>query len=66
MIHNILDVCVICSKKEELVDHLFLHCEVASSVCCHFICKCGLAWSVQVLFWRQRSLVGGGGVAFHG
>lgn len=31
MINNILDVCVICSKKEELVDHLFLHCVVAYS-----------------------------------
>lgn len=33
-----------CGKDKERVNRLFLHCEVAVTVWCNFIGRCGLAW----------------------
>lgn len=44
MLSNILDVCVMCRKGGEKIDHLFIHCEVVYLIWCHFINKCGLSW----------------------
>ena len=41
---SISDTCVMCHIKEESVNHLFLHCEVAVGVWGHFIGRCGVAW----------------------
>ena len=41
---NISDVCVMCHKEGEIVNHLLLHCEVAVAVWSHVIRRCGLNW----------------------
>ena len=41
---NFSDICVMCQKKEELVNHLLLHCAVVANIWRHFIARCGIAW----------------------
>lgn len=42
MVDRISNVCVMCNKEESM-DHLLLHYEVASSIWSHFFCKRGVA-----------------------
>ena len=48
----ISDICVLCGKVNETVDHLFVHCEFSYSLWCRFLARCGVLWSLP------RSLVG--------
>ena len=41
--NNLSNNCVMCGK-EESINHLFLHCEVAALAWSNFIQKCSLAW----------------------
>lgn len=41
---SISDICVMCGKGEDLVNHLSLHCEVTVRVWGNFIGKCGIGW----------------------
>lgn len=41
---SISNICVMCHKKEETVNCLSLHCEVAAGIWGHFFSKCGVAW----------------------
>ena len=41
---NFLDICVMCQKEEETINHLFLHCEFVANIWSHFIARCGVAW----------------------
>lgn len=67
MLSNILDVCVMCRKEGEKIDHLFIHCEVVSLIWCHFINKCGLSWCNPNAISEMAHGGGAGpGGAFHG
>lgn len=60
----ILDICVMCGKEEEKVDHLFLHCEEEVSVWSSFIGRCSLAWCCPkdiadaAMSWMGGAIVG--------
>ena len=41
---NILDTCTMCGKENEMINHLFLYCEVAVQVWNDFIRRYGIAW----------------------
>lgn len=41
---NFSDICVMCQKEEETINHLILHCEVVANIWSHFIARCGVAW----------------------
>ena len=57
---NILDTCVMCWMKKDIVNHLFLHCEVEASVWSNFIARCGIAWCMPQLLARTvESWIGG-------
>lgn len=38
----ISDICIFCGKEAESVNHLFLHCEFASSVWARLLCRSGM------------------------
>lgn len=38
------DICPMCGKVEESIDHLFLHCENAYVLWGHLISRCGIQW----------------------
>lgn len=42
---SISDICMMCGKEAELVNHLLNHCEVASFIWSHFIFRYGILWS---------------------
>ena len=48
----ISDLCVMCRKGRETVDHLFVHCEFAHSLWCRLLVQCGIFWC------SPRSLTG--------
>lgn len=44
IVANFSNICVMCRKEEERINHFFLHCEVVASIWSHFIARCGIAW----------------------
>jgi predicted GTPase len=40
----VINKCCICKKKEESVDHLLLHCDVASALWYSLVSRFGLSW----------------------
>ena len=40
----VLNRCCMCKRSEEIVDHLLLHCEVASALWYAIFSRFGLAW----------------------
>ena len=62
----ILDICVLCGKVNETIDHLFVHCKFSNSLWCRFIARCGVLWSLPRLLvglvkaWRFFSFFGSG------
>ena len=48
----ISDICVLCGKDNEMVDHLFVHCKFSYFLWCRLPVRCGVLWSFL------RSLVG--------
>eukprot|EP00268_Persea_americana_P066692 TRINITY_DN9111_c2_g1_i2.p1 TRINITY_DN9111_c2_g1~~TRINITY_DN9111_c2_g1_i2.p1 ORF type:complete len:125 (-),score=11.96 TRINITY_DN9111_c2_g1_i2:821-1195(-) len=65
---NILDICVMCGKDSSSINHLFIHCEVATNISSNFIGRCGLAWCCSknitelVECWLDGCFKGLGGV----
>lgn len=43
-----LDQCYMCKKKDELVDHLLLHCEVNKTMWDDFFARIGLSWIMHL------------------
>ena len=43
-IEALSDICVLCGKERETINHLFLHCEFSSFLWCHVICRSGVQW----------------------
>lgn len=41
------NVCSLCGKERETINHLFLHCDTFSFLWSHFFSKCGLAWCLS-------------------
>eukprot|EP00268_Persea_americana_P000277 TRINITY_DN10107_c0_g1_i2.p1 TRINITY_DN10107_c0_g1~~TRINITY_DN10107_c0_g1_i2.p1 ORF type:complete len:112 (-),score=12.99 TRINITY_DN10107_c0_g1_i2:315-650(-) len=48
----ISDLCVLCGKEMESIDHLFIHCKFSHSLRCSLLRRCG------VLSGRPGSLAG--------
>lgn len=46
---NLANRCILC-LKEELVDHIFLHCDMAFGVCSFFLSHLGISWSFPPSF----------------
>jgi hypothetical protein len=40
----IVDICCLCKRNEESVDHLLLHWDVASTLCNYLFTRFGLSW----------------------
>lgn len=43
---SVSDLCVLCSKFDEMVDHLFLHYTFSYVLWSLFLVKCGVLWCV--------------------
>lgn len=62
----ISDTCRLCGREMESIDHLFIHCHVASSIWRYFLNKCGVSWcfpgSLAMLSeaWRGTTMIGNG------
>lgn len=57
---RILDIYVLCRKKGEKVNHLFLHCEVVAGIWSYFLARCGIAWCcLESIVEETESYVGG-------
>lgn len=62
----ISDTCRLCGREMESIDHLFIHCGVASSIWRYFLNECGVSWcfpgSLAMLFeaWRGTPMIGKG------
>ena len=46
------NLCVLCGKDNETIDHLFVHCKFSYSLWCRLLAWCGVLWSFP------KSLVG--------
>jgi hypothetical protein len=40
----VINRCCMCKRSEEMVDHLLLHCEVASALWSAIFCSFGMSW----------------------
>ena len=66
MSNDISNTCYLCRKEMETLDHLFIHCHVASFIWRYFLKACSVSWCflgfVAVLFeaWKGMPLVGKG------
>ena len=63
---TISDMCCLCGKEMELIDHLFIHCGVASSIWGFFLKQCAVSWCflgslLMVLEDWRRAPMGGNG-----
>eukprot|EP00268_Persea_americana_P063135 TRINITY_DN8154_c0_g1_i2.p1 TRINITY_DN8154_c0_g1~~TRINITY_DN8154_c0_g1_i2.p1 ORF type:complete len:183 (+),score=16.69 TRINITY_DN8154_c0_g1_i2:641-1189(+) len=62
----ISNICVLCGKVNETVDHLFVYCEFPYSLWCRFLARCGVLWSLPrslvglIEAWRFSSFFGSG------
>lgn len=43
---SISDLCCLYGRERESIDHLFVHCDVASSIWEHLLKLCGVDWCV--------------------
>lgn len=65
-LEEILDMCPLCGKDREVIDHLFLYCEFSYHVWCRFLANCVVSWcflgSLADLFeaWRLSPFSGSG------
>lgn len=61
---HVSEVRYLCKRVMESTDHLFVHCEIVSSMWEHFFNKCRIEWCVLGLLaslftmWRGTSLIG--------
>ena len=66
LLNFISDVCCLCRREMKSIDHLFIHCDVGSSIWIYFLKEFGVYWcflgSLAILFeaWKRSPLVGNG------
>lgn len=44
LLDYISNLCVLCGKKGEIIDDLFVNCEFGYFIWCSFLCRSGVSW----------------------